>query len=462
MAQSRDESPPSRIELVVLACLSQSTPPSDAELGEAVQELALPGESVEATRRRAHDLLVELVRRAWVTGDDAAPQRGKQRKSEPPRTLTEIGKRVLRNAFHLARAPTWAQVRDKHLPALALEGASGAELAAKTCTESALMAAVLCVRFGVRGAATPRAVYDALIADALGMPRGGRLTLGGMRAHVLARGIDRQARDAPSPSAKDYPAKLAAWIACSAVGASGKQRNKVARALARRWVCEEANPLGVVSVRAGAPATAVADMATPPAAPPVPATAAVASPPQSAEPAASPARNGKAQPPEPVAAAAAPPQRPAGPAASPPRDRATQSSVADAGARPRAASDAARSAALDGRVAPPAADLLEVVRETIPRVGAEGRFGEKVYVSAIWRTIERDRKAGDLSLDHFKRWLVRANRDGWLVLARADLIGAMDARQVNESEINDRGATFHFVLDQRNGASVSQPESHAG
>jgi hypothetical protein len=48
------------------------------------------------------------------------------------------------------------------------------------------------------------------------------------------------------------------------------------------------------------------------------------------------------------------------------------------------------------------------------------------------------------------------------VLARADLIGAMDARQVTESEINDRGVTFHFVLDQRNGASWSQRESHAG
>ena len=111
---------------------------------------------------------------------------------------------------------------------------------------------------------------------------------------------------------------------------------------------------------------------------------------------------------------------------------------------------------------PPPQQLLEVVRETIPRIGTEGRFGEKVYVSAIWRTIERDRKVGDLSLANFKRWLVSANRDGWLVLARADLIGAMDARQVTESEINDRGATFHFVLDQRNGSSVSQQETHAG
>jgi hypothetical protein len=84
-----------------------------------------------------------------------------------------------------------------------------------------------------------------------------------------------------------------------------------------------------------------------------------------------------------------------------------------------------------------------------------------VFVSAIWRSIEHDRRLVDLSLDRFKRWLVTANRDGWLVLARADLIGAMDSKQVAESEIEDRGATFHFVLDQRIGALASHRGSHA-
>ena len=112
---------------------------------------------------------------------------------------------------------------------------------------------------------------------------------------------------------------------------------------------------------------------------------------------------------------------------------------------------------------PPVTDkLLDVVRETIPRVGADGRYGsEKVFVSAIWRSIEQERRLADMSLDHFKRWLVGANRDGWLVLARADLVGAMDRKLVSESEIEDRGATFHFVLDQRNGAPVSRQGSHA-
>ena len=414
MAQSRDDSLPSRPELVVLACLSQKKPPSDEELGEAIQQLALPDQSAELARRRAAELLAGLVRRAWVTSDDDAPRRQARDKVEPARKLTDSGKRVLRNSFQLSRTPTWAQVRDKHLPAMAIGVAPGS----KACTESALTAAVLGARYGVRDASTPMAVCDALIADLLGMPRG-KLTLDSMRAHVLLRRLDRSARDVPSPDANSgYAPKLATWIACSAVGASGTQR-KMARALTRRWVCGEPHPLG----------TAASDPVANKAAPSTPASA----PPSAVQPAADARTPAPGQESPPRVRTGSPANDP--PRSPPPAPPATQPSVSN---------------------------LLQVVREAIPRIGAEGRFGEKIYVSAIWRTIERDRKAGDLSLEHFKSWLVRANRDGWLVLARADLIGAMDARQINESEINDRGATFHFVLDPRNGASVSQRESHAG
>jgi hypothetical protein len=385
MAQTRDESPPSRIELVVLACLSQPKPPSDAELGDALRELAAPLDPAEATRPRAVDLLATVVRRGWVTAD---------------RKLTESGKRALRTAFQLARAPTWGQVRDKHLPSLALGVVPGSEQAKAACTENAMMAAVLCARFNVRDARTPVAVCDALIAKALGLPPG-KLTLDRMRAHVLARGMPGKAADAPTPNPKhSYAPQLAAWIAYSVVGASDPPRKKLARALARRWVCNEPELLGIGAL----PATTAA----PPAAPDV---TRIGAPPVVAAPV--------------VAAPVVVP-----------------SAVTSSGGQ--------------------GPDLLAAVRDTIPRIGNEGRFGEKVYVSAIWRTITRDRKAGDLSLDHFKRWLLGANRDGKLVLARADLIGAMDAKQVTESEINDRGATFHFVLDPRNGASRSQRESHAG
>jgi DNA-binding PadR family transcriptional regulator len=417
MAQSRDESPPSRIELVVLACLSQKKPPSDAALGEAVQQLALPDESAEAARRRAADLLAELVRRGWVTSDDEA---ARQRKPKSARKLTDSGKRALRTPFRLSRAPTWAQVRDKYLPALALGLVPGSELAKKMCTENALTAAVLGTQYGVHDTATPMAMCDALIADLLGMPRG-KLTMDSIRVHILLRRMDRPARDVPSRPAKGgYAPKLATWIACSTVGASRTQ-SKTARALAYRWVRGEAPPPGFDTANSmSTKATTSTSGSSPP-------------PPSTVPPAGNgrmPAAGQEGTPHgRPVTSSGEPPRSP------PPTPPATP---------------------------PSTSNLLQVVHEAIHRIGAEGRFGEKVYVSAIWRTIERDRKAGDLSLDHFKSWLVRANRDGWLVLARADLIGAMDAKQINESEINDRGATFHFVLDQRNGASVSQRESHAG
>jgi hypothetical protein len=93
---------------------------------------------------------------------------------------------------------------------------------------------------------------------------------------------------------------------------------------------------------------------------------------------------------------------------------------------------------------------LTLVREAIPQIGSDGRFGpEKVFVSAIWRRIESERRLPDLSLERFKRWLVTANRDQLLDLARADLRGAMDAKLIEESEIRDLGATFHFVVDRQ-------------
>lgn len=106
--------------------------------------------------------------------------------------------------------------------------------------------------------------------------------------------------------------------------------------------------------------------------------------------------------------------------------------------------------------------LLVMVRDAIPTIGADGRFGpEKVFVSAIWHRLERNGRVHDFSLDRFKQWLVAANRDRLLDLARADLVGAMDPRLVAESEIEDLGSTFHFVLDRRVLTLESERRIHA-
>ena len=108
-----------------------------------------------------------------------------------------------------------------------------------------------------------------------------------------------------------------------------------------------------------------------------------------------------------------------------------------------------------------APDLLEFVRETLTEIGDDGRFGdEKVFVSVLWHELAHRGPPAELSLDHFKQWLVTANRNHWLTLARADVVGAMDPKKVRESEIQDRGATFHFVLDPARNPAAQQGSSH--
>jgi hypothetical protein len=47
------------------------------------------------------------------------------------------------------------------------------------------------------------------------------------------------------------------------------------------------------------------------------------------------------------------------------------------------------------------------------------------------------------------------------VLARADLVAMMDATLVADSEIEDQGATFHFVLDPQTSTTESGRRIHA-
>jgi hypothetical protein len=106
------------------------------------------------------------------------------------------------------------------------------------------------------------------------------------------------------------------------------------------------------------------------------------------------------------------------------------------------------------------AALLSAVRSALPRIDARGRYGRSnVFIVSLWKQLAR---AGlqTLSLEQFKDWLVRANRDSLLNLARADLIDDMDPRLVAASQIENLGATFHFVVDPQQPASA-RTASHA-
>lgn len=74
-------------------------------------------------------------------------------------------------------------------------------------------------------------------------------------------------------------------------------------------------------------------------------------------------------------------------------------------------------------------------------------FGHrKVFIAAVWDAIRDESAAAGLDLETFKRRLLDAHRAGLVVLARADLTGAMDADQVARSEIStDFGSRYNFI-----------------
>lgn len=83
------------------------------------------------------------------------------------------------------------------------------------------------------------------------------------------------------------------------------------------------------------------------------------------------------------------------------------------------------------------------------------RFGDrKVFISAIHETLTEYHTGWSLDLEEFKEWLIRAEllTDGLgrplVVLARADLVAAMDTGAVLRSETRAGLAEYHFVLDR--------------
>jgi len=88
--------------------------------------------------------------------------------------------------------------------------------------------------------------------------------------------------------------------------------------------------------------------------------------------------------------------------------------------------------------------FVGVVKAVLPRV--EQRFGpRKVFISALWSAL--DTAGYRIARDMFKRRLVAARAAGLLQLARADLVAAMPAELVRDSQTIDLGAEYHFVID---------------
>ena len=80
------------------------------------------------------------------------------------------------------------------------------------------------------------------------------------------------------------------------------------------------------------------------------------------------------------------------------------------------------------------------------RVCFSGRFGDsKVFIAHVWRALQADPTFRTMTLAAFKERLAEANNARLLDLSRADLVQAMDPKDVEESEVHYLNATFHFV-----------------
>jgi hypothetical protein len=79
-----------------------------------------------------------------------------------------------------------------------------------------------------------------------------------------------------------------------------------------------------------------------------------------------------------------------------------------------------------------------------------GRFGDnKVFIAHVWEKYDHEASEPRLTLDEFKGHLCEANRQGLLVLSRADLPEFMDTADVQASETRYGNlASFHFIRTQ--------------
>jgi hypothetical protein len=90
-------------------------------------------------------------------------------------------------------------------------------------------------------------------------------------------------------------------------------------------------------------------------------------------------------------------------------------------------------------------NLLEKVRAAALS-SAVRRFGaNKVFIASVWEALRRDPEVSALGELGFKQALAEAHRRGSLVLARADLVAAMDPHDVAASEVQHLNATYHFI-----------------
>jgi hypothetical protein len=92
------------------------------------------------------------------------------------------------------------------------------------------------------------------------------------------------------------------------------------------------------------------------------------------------------------------------------------------------------------------ADFARAVQAAAERPEVTRFHADRAFIGSVWEHMRGHNPVGTMSLEEFKKKLVEAHRERLLHISRADLIGAMDPREVERSEARYQDATFHFVV----------------
>jgi hypothetical protein len=98
-----------------------------------------------------------------------------------------------------------------------------------------------------------------------------------------------------------------------------------------------------------------------------------------------------------------------------------------------------------GSSAAASSGLIHKIKEAARRADARHFGPDKVFIASVWDALRNDPDVSSLGEGGFKRALIDAHRTGALVLARADLVAAMDPDDVAASETHHLNATYHFI-----------------
>jgi hypothetical protein len=94
---------------------------------------------------------------------------------------------------------------------------------------------------------------------------------------------------------------------------------------------------------------------------------------------------------------------------------------------------------------PTLAEFARAVIEAAKSPKVARFHSDRAFIGSIWEHMRGARPIFDMSLEEFKHKLVQAHRARLLRITRADLVAAMDPREVERSEARYQDATFHFV-----------------